>query len=226
MKISKYLGILITVLLFISCRSEKQHTAVIEIIDLQSFISNDSFLEFAKSNHIDSASLFNRQNRWVIYTNRKRVDNLLMNIHSAFPNQKINVFPEPFYNFNGAEYCKKKPAEEWSHVIMTANLVENPIMQQEYLDYHKFQFSKWREVPEGFCNADFQQVLVFRNGRQLMLVISIPNGKTLAELNPKTTENNPRVDEWNSIMSRYQEGIEGAEEGEVWTSYLNLTSNQ
>jgi hypothetical protein len=49
-----------------------------------------------------------------------------------------------------------------------------------------------------------------------MLVISIPKGKTLEELNPKTTENNPRMDEWNSIMKKYQEGIEGTAPGEVW----------
>jgi hypothetical protein len=53
-----------------------------------------------------------------------------------------------------------------------------------------------------------------------MLVISIPKGGSLDKLNPKTTENNPRVDEWNKIMSKYQEGIPGTKPGEVWV-FLN-----
>jgi hypothetical protein len=77
-------------------------------------------------------------------------------------------------------------------------------------------------VEKGFCNADFQQVLVFRNCRQLMLVISIPKGKTLDELNPKTTENNPRVNEWNKIMAKYQEGIENTAKGTSWVMFSAL----
>jgi len=57
---------------------------------------------------------------------------------------------------------------------------------------------------------------VFRNGRQLMLVISIPKGESLDKLNPKTTENNPKMVEWNKMMAKYQEGIEGTRKGETW----------
>jgi hypothetical protein len=49
-----------------------------------------------------------------------------------------------------------------------------------------------------------------------MLVISIPKGENLEKLNPKTTENNPRVEEWNTIMRKYQEGLEGTRPGEKW----------
>ena len=52
-----------------------------------------------------------------------------------------------------------------------------------------------------------------------MLIISIPKGKKLDDLNPKTTENNPRVDEWNSMMKKYQEGIEGSKPDEVWVFF-------
>ena len=55
-----------------------------------------------------------------------------------------------------------------------------------------------------------------------MLVISIPKGESLDKLNPKTTENNPRVDEWNKIMNKYQEGIEGTKPGETWVFFKKL----
>jgi hypothetical protein len=53
-----------------------------------------------------------------------------------------------------------------------------------------------------------------------MLVISIPKGKTLDELNPMTVENNPKMVEWNKIMWKYQEGIEGTKKDETWV-FLN-----
>jgi hypothetical protein len=56
-----------------------------------------------------------------------------------------------------------------------------------------------------------------------MLVISIPKGESLDRLNPKTAENNPRVDEWNRIMKKYQEGIEGTQKGETWVFLKPLT---
>ncbi len=77
-------------------------------------------------------------------------------------------------------------------------------------------------MAKGFFNAGFQQLLVYKKDRQLMLVISIPKGASLDELNPKTTENNPRVDEWNTLMKKYQEGIEGTKPGEVWVLLKKL----
>ncbi|MNR41583.1 L-fucose mutarotase [compost metagenome] len=102
---------------------------------------------------------------------------------------------------------------------MSTNLVKDKQLQKEYLDHHATQFEKWPEVAKGFCNADFQQLRIFKNGRQLMLVISIPKGASLDELNPRTTLNNPKVDDWNNLMKKYQEGIEGTKPGEVWVFF-------
>ncbi|WP_293687549.1 MULTISPECIES: L-rhamnose mutarotase [unclassified Spirosoma] len=95
-------------------------------------------------------------------------------------------------------------------------MVADPRLLNEYLDYHATQFEKWSKVSDGFFNAQFQQLLLYRNGRQLMLVISIRKHKSLDKLNTKTTENNPRVDGWNTRMKKYQEGISGTSPGEVW----------
>ena len=134
---------------------------------------------------------------------------------------KMKHYDTPMYVFDRAEHCGDSTvAKPWKNYLLTANLVADSAMQQEYLHYHEVQFQEWPEVAKGFCNAGFQQLLVFRNGRQLLLVISIPADKTLDELNPKTEENNPRVVEWNKMMGKYQEGIEGTAPGETWV-FLN-----
>jgi hypothetical protein len=149
----------------------------------------------------------------------KRIDDtiaLKQQIAAQFPSVKTRIYTDMFYVFDRSKCGDKKSSYEWENILLTANLVSDPRLQKEYLDYHANQSKDWPEVAKGFCNADFQQLLVYRNGRQLMLVISIPKGKTLDELNPKTTENNPKMDQWNAIMKKYQEGIEGTRSGEVW----------
>ena len=128
-----------------------------------------------------------------------------------------------FYEFSGKKHCTGNNQEkDWTHYLLTANLVSDSKKQKEYLEYHSTQFEKWPDISKGFCNAGFQQLLLFKNERQLMLVISIPKGKTLDELNPKTVENNPKMIEWNKIMGKYQEGIEGTKKGETWVFLQQL----
>lgn len=168
-------------------------------------------------NQIDSGAVYHWKNHYVIYSKVKDIAVIRGQLQKDFPEAHIKVYHEPFYSFSMKKNCPgRKMVSAWDHVILSANLVADRHKQQEYLEYHATQFENWPEVAQGFCNAGFQQLLVFKNGRQLMLVISIPKGENLEKLNPKTTENNPRVEEWNTIMRKYQEGLEGTRPGEKW----------
>jgi len=162
------------------------------------------------------------KNRVVIYANTANPDDLKDKISKDFRGDRVVLFDNPFYNFN-RKYCSNKTvSKKWDNIILTANLVKDPELQRQYLDYHATQFQKWPEVSQGFCNARFQQLLVFKNGRQLMLVISIPKGESLDKLNPLTTRNNPRVNDWNNLMKKYQEGVDGTKKGEVWVLFKDV----
>lgn len=157
------------------------------------------------------------KNHWVIFTGAPIPGPILQsNFQQEFPGITVKLYDAPFYVFDRAKCADAATAPEWDHIILTANLVADEQLQQEYMQYHATQYQQWPEVSKGFCNAQFQQLLLFRNGRQLMLVISIPKGASLDALNPKTTENNPRVDAWNALMKKYQEGIAGTAKGETW----------
>jgi len=168
-------------------------------------------------NNVDSNSVYQWKNHYVIFAPVADAGVMQGRLRNNFPGADVRVYHDLFYRFDKKKYCADKAtATEWDHILLTANLVADKKKQQEYLDYHATQFDKWPDIARGFCNADFQQLLLFRNGRQLMLVISIPKGESLDKLNPKTTENNPKMDEWNKIMGKYQEGIEGTKKGETW----------
>jgi L-rhamnose mutarotase len=159
------------------------------------------------------------KNHVIIYTSTKYPNVIQKGLQEKIPGTEVKLYDNIFYNFNRQRNCLGEVAKEWDHIILSANLVKDEKLQQEYLDYHATQFDKWPELSKGFCNADFQQLVIYKNGRQLMLIISIPKGASLDELNPKTTANNPRVDDWNALMKKYQEGIEGTKKDEVWVFF-------
>jgi hypothetical protein len=177
-------------------------------------------------NGVNSDALYQWQNHVVLFDKVADAAVLRKKIENGFPDADVKLYDNAFYEFNRQRCGDTGTAREWDHVLLTANLVADPTLQKEYLDYHATQFQQWPELSRGFCNAGFQQLLVYKNGRQLMLVISIPKGASLDRLNPKTTENNPRVIQWNNRMKKYQEGIEGTAPGEVWVFLQRVIESQ
>jgi L-rhamnose mutarotase len=194
-----------------------EHNEVIELIVKEGETLDVQKLKNLLSQYkMDSSAIYQWQNHYVIFDKVQDIGVMQGRIRNNFPNTQVKVYHDMFYEFNRSYCSDKSTAKEWDHILLTTNLVANEKQQQEYLDYHATQFKKWPEIAKGFCNAGFQQLLIYKNQRQLVLVISIPKGESLDRLNPKTTENNPRVDEWNKLMSKYQEGIEGTKKGETW----------
>ena len=200
----------------------EEHNEVIELV-----VKNGKQLDVLKlkqllaKNNIDSNAIYQWQNHYVVFAKMADAGVMKGRLQNNFPEAEVKAYHDLFYEYNKKKHCSDKAvAKEWHHILLTANLVVDKKKQQEYLDYHATQFEKWPAIAKGFCNADFQQLQIFRNGRQLMLVISIPKGKSLDELNPKTIENNPKMVEWNKVMGKYQEGIEGTKKGETWV-FLN-----
>lgn len=198
--------------------SNEEHNEVIELV-----VKDGQIVDLAKlkqllaQNKMDSSAIYQWQNHYVIFDKVQDIAVMQGRLQNRFPETEVRVYHNLFYEFSKRKHCKDQTTtKEWEHIILTANLVEDEKLQKEYLDYHATQFEKWPEIFNGFCNADFQQVLLFRNGRQLVLVISVPKGESLDNLNPKTTENNSRMDDWNKIMKKYQEGIKGTRPGETW----------
>lgn len=180
--------------------------------------------DFCRSLHIPQSSVYQWQNRAVIFGQIPDVRHNLQRLQRLLPNATIKLYENPFYIFSSQNNCKDKITQtgEWEHIILTANLVSDTIKQREYLQYHATQFEQWPEVSKGFCNADFQQLLIYKNGRQLMLVISISKGADFQKLNSRTTENNPRVNDWNKMMAQYQEGVSGTKPGETWVFFEHV----
>jgi len=176
---------------------------------------------FCISHHIPLSSVYQWQNRAVIFGQIPDVRNNQQRLQQLFPKATVKLYENPFYVFSNQDNCNNKTTEigKWDHIILTANLVADTIKQREYLQYHATQFKEWPEISKGFCNAGFHQLLIYKNGRQLMLIISIPREADFEKMNSRTTENNPRVIDWNRLMAQYQEGVSGTKPGETWVFF-------
>ncbi|UOR03555.1 L-rhamnose mutarotase [Hymenobacter aerilatus] len=211
-----HIGVLLLLwLLATASFAQSGPTSVVEIVGTTP-LSTDKLLALCRQNGVPTTGVYNWQNHLVAYGPTASIRKLQQTVKAAYKGATVKLYDAPFYKFDRQRCTDKTTAKQWDNIILTANLVKDEAKQQEYLQYHATQFQKWPEVSNGFCNASFQQLLIFRQGRQLMLIISIPKGADLDELNPRTTQNNPRVDDWNALMKQYQEGITGTKPGETW----------
>lgn len=205
----------------------KEQPVIIEIIaDASHPIDIGKLKEILAKNKVPEKALYQWQNHTIIFDKVQDVFVLQERLRATFPTAEVKTYTDQFYEYNRSHCGDTTTVPEWNHVILTANMVADTRLQNEYLQYHATQFEKWPEVSNGFCKASFQELLLFKNGRQLMLVISIPANKSLDELNPKTTENNPRVNDWNALMKKYQEGIAGTQKGEVWVMFQQMMNQK
>lgn len=216
-------GIIAIIILFSSCRQKPANEfSIVEIVDLHYRLSGKQIVQICHENGIEPSSVYEFRQHWVVFERKAKASQLTQALISKYPSLCIKHYETPFYVFDREKHCQQSVKRKSTHIIMTANLVADTVMQREYMEYHKHQPELFPEVVDGFCNAGFHQLLLYRNGSQLMLVISIPEDKKLEEINHLTTLNNPRVNEWNTLMSKYQEGIEDAPVGQVWITFEKI----
>ena len=222
----KYLPILFLAFVVAACGQKTQKTSGEEVVQKGhdrvaiEFILKDEAFRDAVKNLLKKNPMqcYVWKNHIVLFGEAADTLGVVGSVLQSGIEVSVRRYKVPMYIFDKSLNCPDTitTPQPWNNYLLTANLVADTAFQQEYINYHVTQFEEWPEVAQGFCHANFQQLLVFKNGRQLLLVISVPADKTLDELNPLTVENNPRMDEWNSIMGKYQEGIEGTAPGEVW----------
>jgi len=95
---------------------------------------------------------------------------------------------------------------------LTVNLVNNPEMIAEYEAYHK----KIRpEIEESIREAGVTQMDIYRIDNHLFMIMET-NDDFSFERKAKMDAENPKVQEWEQLMWKYQEGLPSAKDGEKW----------
>lgn len=214
---------LVLLLWLLSLGSHAQNASNTSVLQLQDMTGKPlppaKLQALCQQQGLPVSSIYGWRNYLLVYGPTDHIKQLMFALKKDYTTARLQLYEAPFYRFDRSNCDDKSLAKRWDNVIISTQLVEDTLLQRRYLTLHRQQAREWPEVGRGFCNASFQQLLVFEQNHQLLVIISLPKGKTLDELNPKTTENNPRVDEWNQLMTQFQRPLPEADSTQTWVSF-------
>tara|TARA_B100001559_G_scaffold85974_1_gene71720 strand:+ start:9240 stop:9629 length:390 start_codon:yes stop_codon:yes gene_type:complete len=109
-------------------------------------------------------------------------------------------------------YFKKNKLMKNKRYCFTLDLKNNKHLISEYIDYHK---KVWPEIIQSIRNSGINSMEIYNVSNRLFMIAEVSDDFSL-ELKKKLDENNPKVQEWENLMWKYQKALPFAEEGEKW----------
>lgn len=95
---------------------------------------------------------------------------------------------------------------------LAVDLVDDPEMIAEYEAYHK-QIRP--EIEKSILDAGVTQMEIFRSGNRLFMIMETEDDFSF-DVKAAMDASNPKVQEWEQLMWKYQQGIPTAKPGEKW----------
>ena len=98
---------------------------------------------------------------------------------------------------------------------LALDLVDDSKSIAEYEYWHKAE-NGWPEIKQSIIDAGITDMQIYRTGNRLFMIMEAnddfdPSKK--AEMDAK----NPKVQEWEKLMGKFQQDLPWAKEGEKWT---------
>lgn len=94
------------------------------------------------------------------------------------------------------------------------DLVNNSELIVEYEYWHKRE-NGWPEVRKSIIDAGIINMEIYRTGNRLFMIIETNNTFDL-DMKAAIDAGNPKVQEWEKLMWKFQQPLPWAKEGEKW----------
>ena len=92
------------------------------------------------------------------------------------------------------------------------DLKDDPKMIQEYKEYHK---DVWLEIKKSIYDGGIQDMQIYCIGNRLFMIMEADDTFDLKVKAVMDTAN-PKVQEWEELMWKYQQQLPQAKAGEKW----------
>lgn len=92
------------------------------------------------------------------------------------------------------------------------DLKDDPTLISEYDTYHQ---NVWPEIIESIKSAGIMNMEIYRAGNRLFMIMETEEDFSL-EHKALIDQYNPKVQEWETLMWKYQQAIPYARQGEKW----------
>ena len=99
-------------------------------------------------------------------------------------------------------------------ICLGCDLKNNPELIERYKHYHA-PGNAWPEITESIRNAGIENMEIYLTGNRLFMIMEV-NEQFDPGLKAKMDAENPRVQEWESLMMQFQQLLPWAKEGEKW----------
>jgi L-rhamnose mutarotase len=94
------------------------------------------------------------------------------------------------------------------------DLVDDEKLIAEYEHWHKTE-NGWPEIRKSIIDAHITDMEIYRTGNRLFMIMEVSDVYS-AGLKAKADAENPKVQEWEQLMWKFQQPLPWAKDGEKW----------
>jgi L-rhamnose mutarotase len=102
-----------------------------------------------------------------------------------------------------------------NRLCFACDLKDDPQAIAKYKEYHKSE-NAWPEITNSIRDAGILYMEIYLIGNRLFMIMEVGDGYDALK-KEEIDANNPKVQEWESLMSTFQESVPWASEGQKWT---------
>ena len=114
---------------------------------------------------------------------------------------------------NVSETCySKSKRTEMKRYCLALDLKDDPALIAEYEQWHR---NVWPEIEKSIRDAGISGLEIYRVGARMFMIIEASDAFTF-ERKAAMDAANPKVQEWEALMWKFQQAIPGSRPGEKW----------
>ena len=103
---------------------------------------------------------------------------------------------------------------------LTLDLNDDEELIREYEQYHQPGYA-WPEVIDSIRNSGIVDMQIYRSGTQLVMVMTVVDSFSF-ESKARRDSQNPKVLEWERLMSKFQRAAVEADADAKWQKMRNI----
>ncbi len=95
---------------------------------------------------------------------------------------------------------------------LALDLKDDPDLIEEYEAYHK---KVWPEIIDSIKNSGIKMLDIYRTGNRMFMIIEASDDFSF-DRKGEMDKSNPKVQEWEQLMWKFQQALPWARAGEKW----------
>ena len=95
---------------------------------------------------------------------------------------------------------------------LALDLKDDPKLIKEYKKYHE---NVWPEIESSILNSGIESMEIYLISNRLFMIMEVNESFSFAKKSQMDTDN-PKVQEWETLMWKYQQALPSAKKGEKW----------